>query len=56
VDPKKVKIIQYLPIPTSPKDVRSFLGHAGYYRRFLQNFSETASPLFVFLGKDVDFS
>jgi hypothetical protein len=56
VDPKKVQIIQDLPTPSTQKDVRSFLGHAGYYRRFIENFSKIASPLFVLLGKDVVFT
>lgn len=56
VDPKKVQIIQDLPTPSNPKDVRSFLGHARYYRQFIQNFSKIASPLFPLLAKDVVFS
>ena len=35
VDPKKIQIIQDLPVPATQKDVRSFLGHAGYCRRFI---------------------
>lgn len=35
VDPKKVQIIQDLLIPTFPKDVHRFLGHVGYYKRFI---------------------
>lgn len=44
-DPAKVYAIQQWPTLRSKKDVRSFLGLAGYYRRFIPNFSETASPL-----------
>ena len=56
VDPKKIQIIQDLPTPSTQKDVRSFLGHARYYRRFIQNFSKIASPLFALLAKDVVFT
>ena len=56
VDPKKIQIIQDLPTPVNQNDVRSLLGHVGYYRRFIQNFSKIASPLFSLLGKDVVFT
>lgn len=46
VDPSKVQVIQTLPIPKTQTDVRSFLGHVGYYRRFIKIFSKIASPLF----------
>ena len=36
--------------------MRSFLGHASYYRRFIENFSKLASPLFSLLMKDVQFT
>ena len=36
-------------------DVRSFLGHVGYYRRFIKDFSKIASPLFVLIMKNVEF-
>ena len=55
VDPAKVQVILTLPIPKTQTDVRSFLGHAGYYRRFIKNFSKIASPLFVLLTKNVEF-
>ena len=54
VDPAKVEIILKLPSPKNQKDVRSFLGYAGYYRRFIQNFSKIALPLFKLLVKDVE--
>ena len=38
VDPEKIEVIVKLPPPTSKKGVRSFLRHAGYYRRFIENF------------------
>ena len=53
VDPNKIAIIQRVPPPQKERDVRSFLGLAGYYRRFIKDFSKLASPLFGFLGKDL---
>ena len=44
-----------MPTPITQKEVRSFLGHDGYYRRFIENFSKLASPLFSLLMKDVQF-
>ena len=55
VNPAKVEIIFKLPNPKSQKDVRSFLGYASYYRRFIENFSKIALPLFKLLVKDVEF-
>ena len=55
VDPTKIEVITNLPPPQSQKDVRSFLGHAGYYRRFIENFTKIATPMFKLLTKDVNF-
>ena len=55
VDPAKIEVITNLPPPQSQKDVRSFLGHAGYYRRFIENFTKIATPMFKLLTKDVNF-
>eukprot|EP00253_Pinus_taeda_P013099 PITA_13099 len=55
VDPSKIQVIQTLLIPRTQTDVRSFLGHVGYYRRFIKYFSKIASPLFVLLTKNVEF-
>ena len=45
VDPKKVEVVQDWPVPKSVTEVRSFLGLAGYYWRFVQDFSRIAGPL-----------
>ena len=55
VDSSKVEIIINFPSPKKEKDVRSFLGHSGYYRRFIKYFSKIVAPMFLFLTKDVDF-
>ena len=55
VDKEKVELIFNLPTPKCVKDIRSFLGHAGFYRRFIRDFSTIARPLCNFLAKDVTF-
>ena len=55
VDRAKVEVIEKLPPPTSVKGIRSFLGHAGFYRRFIKDFSKIAKPLTNFLAKDALF-
>ncbi|XP_075473906.1 uncharacterized protein LOC142504955 [Primulina tabacum] len=55
VDKAKVEVIKNLPPPTSIKGVRSFLGHAGFYLRFIKDFSKIAKPLSSLLMKDVPF-
>ena len=45
VQPKKVECVQSWPIPRNRKEVRSFLGLAGYYRRFTKDFAKVARPL-----------
>ncbi|CAA7048893.1 unnamed protein product [Microthlaspi erraticum] len=44
-----------LPVPKTVKDIRSFLGHAGFYRRFIKDFSKIARPLTRLLCKETDF-
>ena len=51
-DPKKIKAVQEFPTPTNLKQLRSFLGLALYYRRFIRNFSKVANPLFALMKKD----
>ena len=55
VDRAKVDLISNLPHPRNVRDIRSFLGHAGFYRRFIQDFSKIARPLTNLLAKDVTF-
>jgi hypothetical protein len=55
VDKAKVDIISNLPPPRTVKEVRSFLDHAGFYRRFIQNFSKIARPLCKLLVKEAPF-
>ncbi|GJR61137.1 reverse transcriptase domain-containing protein [Tanacetum coccineum] len=55
VDRAKVDVIAKLPHPTIVKGVRSFLGHAGFYRRFIQDFSKIARPMTHLLEKDAPF-
>ncbi|KAL5553027.1 hypothetical protein UlMin_040428 [Ulmus minor] len=55
VDKSKIELISKLPTPKNIKDVRSFLGHAGFYRRFIQNFSAISRPLCNLLLKDTEF-
>jgi hypothetical protein len=45
VDKSKIKLIDNLPTPKSIKDVRSFLGHVGFYRRFIKDFNVISKPL-----------
>lgn len=44
-DPEKVKALTAWPIPTNLKELQSFLGFAGYYRRFIQGYSHVTRPL-----------
>ena len=54
-NPDKVQAVQSFPVPKTCKDIKSFLGLAGYYRRFIPNFSKITKPLTSLLKKDVPF-
>ncbi|CAM8960548.1 unnamed protein product [Rhodiola kirilowii] len=56
VDKAKIQIIEQLPPPKNQKGIRSFLGHAGFYRRFIKDFSKIARPLTHLLCNDVEFN
>ncbi|KAJ9537877.1 hypothetical protein OSB04_030610 [Centaurea solstitialis] len=55
VDPAKVEAVMKWETPKSPTEIRSFLGLAGYYRRFIQDFSKVAVPLTKLTRKNVSF-
>jgi hypothetical protein len=50
VDRAKIKVIKRLPPPINIKGIRSFLGHAGFYHRFIKEFSHIARPLTNLFG------
>ncbi|CAL2240576.1 unnamed protein product [Prunus armeniaca] len=55
VDKAKIDVVRNLQPRTTVKEIRSFLGHAGFYRRFIKDFSKISRPLCRLLGKDVEF-
>ena len=56
VDQAKLETIEKLPPPINVKGIRSFLGHAGFYRRFIKDFSKITKPLCTLLEKDEVFN
>ncbi|GKB94432.1 hypothetical protein Tco_0980569 [Tanacetum coccineum] len=56
VDPAKIEAIKNWPVPTSPTEVRQFMGLTGYYRRFIEGFSLIAKPLTKHTQKEKIFS
>ncbi|KAL4361098.1 hypothetical protein GQ457_04G021890 [Hibiscus cannabinus] len=58
VDKAKIEVISKLPPPTTVKGIRSFLGHAGFYRRFIEDFSKITKPLCSLLeqGRQFEFN
>nr|GFD05674.1 reverse transcriptase domain-containing protein [Tanacetum cinerariifolium] len=55
VDTAKVNVISKLPHPITVKGIRSFLGHVGFYRRFIQDFSKISRPMTHLLEKNTPF-
>ncbi|XP_057808622.1 uncharacterized mitochondrial protein AtMg00860-like [Salvia miltiorrhiza] len=56
VDPAKVEAVQGWRSPTTPNEIRSFLGLAGYYRRFIEGFSKIARPMTQLLRKGIKYN
>jgi hypothetical protein len=55
VDKAKIEVIEQLPPPVNIKGICSFLRHAGFYQRFIKDFSQISRPLTNLLAKDVPF-
>ena len=55
VDPKKIEVVADWPRPTTITEIRIFLGLAGYYRRFVKDFSNIAAPLTRLIQKNIKF-
>nr|GFC82454.1 reverse transcriptase domain-containing protein [Tanacetum cinerariifolium] len=55
VDKAKIEVIYKLPHLTTIKGIRSFLGHAGFYRRFIKDFSKISRPMTHLLEKNAPF-
>ncbi|KAF8087011.1 hypothetical protein N665_0603s0013 [Sinapis alba] len=55
VDPENISTIKYWPLPTSVTEIRSFLGLAGYYRKFVIGFASISKPLTRLTGKGVAY-
>ena len=55
VDPKKVEPVMSWEKPKSVFEIRSFLGLAGYYRRFIEDFSQLAAPMTRLTRKEIKF-
>ena len=53
--PEKLESIEKMPAPTTPKEIKQFLGLTGYYRKFVPRFADIARPLTALTKKDVEF-
>nr|KYP36145.1 Retrovirus-related Pol polyprotein from transposon 17.6 [Cajanus cajan] len=56
VDRTKISIIAQFPYPSCVREVQSFLGHVGFYKRFIKDFNKKALPLSRLLQKDIKFN
>ncbi|GJR59719.1 putative reverse transcriptase domain-containing protein [Tanacetum coccineum] len=56
VDPAKIKVVKNWASPTTPSEIRQFLGLAGYYRRFIKGFSKIAEPMTKLTQKNQKFN
>ena len=56
VDKAKIELISKHPSPINVNIMRQFLGHAGFYRRFIKHFSKIAKPLYKLLERDAKFA
>lgn len=54
-DPKKLEAVKNFPVPKNQKNIKQFLGLAGYYRRFIEGFSNIAKPLTNLLKGGIEF-
>ncbi|KAL4104594.1 hypothetical protein QTP88_019888 [Uroleucon formosanum] len=54
-DPGKIQCVQNYPVPSNTTEIEQFLGLSGYYRRFIEGYSQTAKSLTALLNKDVPF-
>jgi len=55
VDPVKITIIVNLPPPNSVKQLRTTLGHTGYYRKFIKGYAQITVPMETLLKRDVKY-
>ena len=55
VDKAKVDAIEKMSCPKDIKGIRSFLGHAGFYRRFIKDFSKISRPLMMNVQKHLKY-
>ena len=55
MDKAKINVIKKLPPPVNAKGIKSFLGHVGFYRRFIKGLSNIAKPLSNLFNKDAIF-
>src|SRR3954469_16857829 len=55
IDKTNISAIENLPIPQDIKNLKMFLGHAGFYKHFIQDFAKIAMPLTNLLGKETPF-